>query len=115
MTIKTNDRTYKFSRTCLECGERFDTNVAAAKNCSTACRKAFNNRRALRGAEMYDLMMKYRFDRKAASQDKTWSQLCDLATQARASDRNLRDGRISWDTTAQDDLPLGYSSAGDGR
>jgi len=113
--ITANDRTYKFCKTCVECGERFDTNVRAAKACTTACRKAFNNRRALRGAEMYDLMMKYRYDRKAASQDGTWSQLCALATAARASDHTLRAGRISWDVDAQSQLPMGYSSAGDGR
>jgi hypothetical protein len=115
MTLSNEAKTYKFSRTCSDCGLVFETNVRAAKVCSTACRKAFNNRRALRGAEMYDLMMKCRFDRKSAKDDATWSQLCALASAYRAADKEQRDGRVSWDQNAQADLPMGYSNAGDGR
>lgn len=64
MTVQTNEKTvtYKFrNRECKECGCRFDTNVADAKNCSVSCRKAWNNRKAVRGAELYDFVMLRRF------------------------------------------------------
>ena len=34
------------------------------KFCSQSCRKSFNNRRATRGALLYDLCMKWRKDRE---------------------------------------------------
>ena len=53
-------------RTCQECGTKYVATKASSKFCSTPCRKTFNNRRAQRGALMYDAFMALRYDRKAA-------------------------------------------------
>ena len=54
------------SRTCQECGDKYVSKKASSKFCSTSCRKTFNNRRAQRGALLYDAFMALRYDRKAA-------------------------------------------------
>ena len=116
--LMTNEaRTYKFSKVCNECQDTFQTNVRAAKACSTECRKAYNNRRAVRGAELYDLVMKMRFDRKAAAADGTWTHICALASAYNDADKcaNEGKGRKSWDKNAHLDLPMAYSKEGDKR
>jgi len=55
-------------RTCQECGERYVAKKASSRFCSTSCRKTFNNRRALRGALLYDAFMAMRYDRAAAKE-----------------------------------------------
>jgi predicted nucleic acid-binding Zn ribbon protein len=110
-----NAPTYAFHRDCIECGTRFGTNVRAAKSCSTACRKAFNNRRMIRGAELYDLMMAHRFDRTSGLADEQRAAVYRLISVYRDADKALRGGRPSWDKQCLDQLPLGYSTAGDNR
>lgn len=84
-------------RPCRECGgplpagSRFD-----ALFCSAPCRKAFNNRRAMRGAEMHDLVMEMRFNRDAAKAEGAWSALCAMASAYRDEDKTQRAGRQSW-------------------
>ena len=51
---------------CQECGEPFTAKKHHAKFCSTSCRKTWNNRRAMRGAQLYDAVMAMRYDRKKA-------------------------------------------------
>lgn len=45
------------NRNCVECGRPFKTRRYNAEHCGGACRRVFNNRRALRGAVLYDLTM----------------------------------------------------------
>lgn len=83
---------------CLNCGVEFESARARGTvfACSTACRKEFNNRRAIRGAEFYDLFMTIRYDRETATKRATWSKLCALAAHCRAEDERARAGRRSW-------------------
>ena len=116
MTIQTNEaKTYKFSRTCIECGTKFQTNVRTAKACSTECRKGFNNRRMQRGAELYDLLMASRFDRNSGIADEQRAAMYRLISAYRDADKALRDGRPSWDKDCLDQLPCAYSTEGDRR
>lgn len=45
------------NRECKECGKGFQTRQYNADFCGAACRRVFNNRRATRGATLYDLVM----------------------------------------------------------
>ncbi len=85
------------SHSCLECGEGFDLDARFnAEFCGDSCRKAFNNRRATRGAVIYDLFMALRYERKLASKLKVWKLLCRLAMDFRKEDHEQRDSRKSW-------------------
>ena len=55
-------------RTCQECGVNYVAKKTSSKFCSTGCRKIFNNRRAQRGALLYDAFMSLRYDRAAAKE-----------------------------------------------
>jgi ribosomal protein L2 len=54
----------------------------------------FNNRRAKRGAELYDFLMSKRFDR--ATEAECRGIIDSLASGYRESDKYLRAGRKSW-------------------
>lgn len=84
------------TRICSECGCEFTTATAHGDFCSSPCRKSFNNRRALRGAELYDLFMALRYERELAAKLKVWKVICRLAAGYRADDIAERDGRKSW-------------------
>lgn len=81
---------------CLECGGPCESTAANAEFCTTACRKAWNNRRAMRGAEIYDLLMVLRFDRHRAQHLKVWTLMCRMVALFREDDWNARAGRRSW-------------------
>lgn len=81
---------------CLECGGNVITTAANAEFCSTPCRKAWNNRRAMRGAELYDLVMVWRFDRSRSKALRIWTLLCRMAMLFREDDMHQRAGRRSW-------------------
>lgn len=85
-----------FRRNCLECGQSFAASVSGAEFCGPGCRMVFNNRRAKRGAELYDLFMALRHDRATATLFKVWRLLNRLAAIFRDEDRRERDGRPSW-------------------
>jgi hypothetical protein len=87
-------RTYR--RTCVECGTPYGAAQAHGEFCGPACRKAFNNRRQLRGAELYDLVMAWRCERTLAASMKVLRAICRLAADFRAADRRERPGRRSW-------------------
>ena len=113
-------KTYKFSRDCAECGEKFLTNRREAEFCpgnKDKCRKTYNNRRYLRGAELYDILMTCRFDRDFAAKEglQLSSIMSNLAQHYRNADKAYRNGRKSWDKYAHTRLPLAYSDAGDNR
>jgi hypothetical protein len=116
MTIRSNEtKTYKFSPACIECGVTFQTNVKTAKACSTECRKAFNNRRMQRGAELYDLMMAHRFDRHNPDAAEQRAAMYRMISVYRDADNALRAGRPSWDKDCLEQLPLAFSTEGDKR
>lgn len=81
---------------CDECGEAFVSSRPHAEFCCNHCRRTFNNRRALRGAELYDLLMALRYDRETAKTLKVWRAFCRLAAMFRAEDKADREGRKSW-------------------
>lgn len=81
---------------CLECGAEFTPGAAHGDLCSTAHRKDWNNRRATRGATVFDLLMALRFERTLAKKLKVWTLLCRLAFEYRQEDIRLRAGRKSW-------------------
>jgi hypothetical protein len=78
---------------CLECGAE---SVAKGSFCGTRCRMAFNNRRLQRGAELYDLYMAHRFERKTARQLGLFQAINRLASNWRQEDIAMRAGRKSW-------------------
>ncbi|WP_426221300.1 hypothetical protein [Methylobacterium sp. NFXW15] len=90
-----------FRRTCLECGQPFGSGVREAEFCGPPCRMVFNNRRAKRGAELYDLFMALRHDRRTATALKVWRLLNRCAAIFREEDRRERAGRRSWRDPAE--------------
>jgi hypothetical protein len=112
--ISNEAKTYKFTHECRECGEKFTSNRAEAESCSTVCRKAYNNRRAVRGAILYDIMMCKRFGRKDMKLgEKEARKLIDNLTSAyRRADKHYRKGRKSWDPLAFERLPIAFDEKG---
>lgn len=104
-------------KTCKECGHPYSYQKGSKLFCSHECGVAFNNRRLERGAEMYDLVMSMRFERKTAKQNELWTTVCRLASAYRDADKTKRDGRQSWKKIdkALGDIPNGYGLEGDGR
>lgn len=84
------------ARACRECGRVFEVERRPSREfCSASCRRAFNNRKMQRGAELYDLLMAWRYDRAAASAAGVLRLLCRAAAIFKAKDD--RAGRRSWD------------------
>lgn len=83
--------------TCLECGDPLarhagDTRRSDTSFCCGACRKTFNNRRAMRGAELYDLYMAHRFDHRVATDLGVMQAINRLASFYRQEDQRSRNG-----------------------
>lgn len=89
-------RPARYQRTCEECGTPYGSSEAHSQFCGTQCRRDFNNRRATRGAELYDLFMELRFNRKGAQKMGVWRLLCRMAMHFRDEDHQARAGRKSW-------------------
>ena len=89
-------------RHCRECGQTFNATRTDADFCSTKCRRDWNNRRQQRGAEMYDVFMFMRHERKATEGLKEthdvslWTIAAQLASEWKAEDDKERDGRRSY-------------------
>lgn len=84
-------------RTCCECGTVYAPGRAHESFfCSSDCRQAWNNRRAKRGAELYDLFMALRYERGLSQVLGLWSLICRMAQAWRDEDVAKRDGRKSW-------------------
>lgn len=83
-------------RTCLECGAPYASSVATAEFCCSACRSRWNNRRLVRGSELYDLVMALRWDRPLAKALHAFTLLSRAAAAFRAEDVDERSGRRSW-------------------
>ena len=78
-------------RKCQECGTEFVAKKASAKFCCTKCRKDFNNRRAVRGAMLYDAFMSMRYDRKRAKQQGLdYTFLCRIGEMFNAMDEGRK-------------------------
>lgn len=86
----------RFASNCLECGARFHHDRRDAEFCSRPCIQAWNNRRAVRGAEMYDLFMALRFQRELATEMQLRTVMTQLASAFREDDLKKRAGRRSW-------------------
>ena len=105
-------------RECVECGGEIKADARReAEFCCTPCRQSFNNRRAMRGAELYDLFMSQRFDRAKAGEKGAWSVMCGLASAYRNADRAKRAGRRSWRKldAALGNVPFSFGDQGDRR
>ncbi|CAM5767063.1 hypothetical protein [Bosea minatitlanensis] len=102
---------------CLECGEPFQSVEAHAEFCCAAHRKAWNNRRMVRGAQLYDLWMMVRYERGLARLKGLRNLMSNLSRAYRDADRSLRNGRRSWRrcSDALGAIPMAYGSEGDGR
>lgn len=81
---------------CRECGSALTGTHKRKTFCSTECRRAFNNRRQQRGAQMYDFFMDLRYNRDEAKRDKIWGVMCRVAETYRDEDIARRGGRESW-------------------
>ena len=84
----------RLNATCLDCGEGFHRAGDHGTFCSAKCRGAWNNRRLQRGAEIYDLLMTLRYERRSAK--GIFTALCRAAAAFRAADHAERAGRASW-------------------
>lgn len=85
--------------TCRECGAALAAPSGAGrppKYCDRACRVAFDRRRETRGAELYDLFMALRFQRKAARARGVWTLICRLAMHWHDKDEAERQGCRSY-------------------
>lgn len=81
-------------RACQECQNEFSPSRYTSKFCSVKCRKEFNNRRAMRGAILYDAFMGHRYDRKAAADaGMDWKFICRIGEMFHAQDE--AEGRVS--------------------
>lgn len=83
------------AKRCCECGAGFRSIRADAEFCGTPCRKAYNNRRAVRGAQIYDVLMNARDSRTAEFKCETTEKeagkvLWELARQFREEDAQKR-------------------------
>lgn len=98
------------ARDCLECGGPIARTAGVKKEfCCAACRKSFGNRRAMRGALIYDLFMATRYEREKAAKLDLWTMLCRAGLQFRQEDDRRRNGRRSWrapEEVVQENLPL---------
>lgn len=80
---------------CKECGKSFEPRQWDSEFCCTGCRRNFNNRRAVRGAMLYDVVMLQAFDPDLAERMGLTGSVQDLAYKFREED--LADGRPrSW-------------------
>jgi hypothetical protein len=78
---------------CLECG---GPGSAFGDFCCAACRKSWNNRRMVRGAELYDLFMALRYERRTAYPMGLFGIISRAAAMFRREDLAERAGRKSW-------------------
>jgi hypothetical protein len=85
-----------YRRVCLECGDAFESLRTFGGFCCPAHRADFNNRRMKRGAELYDLVMAWRYQRALDRLLGLRKLVCRMAQAFRDEDWRDRDGRRSW-------------------
>jgi hypothetical protein len=85
---------------CRECGKPLAPRKARSgqppEYCDKVCRAKFNNRRSMRGAELYDYFMAVRYQRKTHA--VAMSIMSQMASHWKEADERDRDGRPSWVT-----------------
>jgi hypothetical protein len=86
---------------CRECGAVFRVKRETREFCRTACRQAFNNRKATNGGSIYDLAMAWRFDRANFRASGGFTLLSRMLANFHADDKQARGGRRSWDSAAR--------------
>lgn len=93
--------------TCLECSGPFESRQYSASFCSDACKRTFNNRRAKRGAILYDLVMIEACDPKAFETNKLETRVEELIARWREEDTAAKRSRtwkrphdVMYDTAA---------------
>ncbi len=84
-------------RCCNECGSEYEAQRSTSKFCTANCRKLFNNRRAVRGAQLYDLVMAHRFERDRAQKAGVLKLMWRMCSMFWEEDKEQRAGRRSWD------------------
>jgi hypothetical protein len=86
---------------CRECGATVFAARSTREFCDAACRRAFHNRKAIRGAVAYDFLMAWRVNREAFEAAGGRTLLTRLVAAFRAEDERDRGGRQSWDDLAK--------------
>lgn len=81
---------------CQECGVALNRPQIERLFCSPSCRMEFNNRRARRGAEIYDLFRALRRERSEAKRLNMWTLICQLELKWQQEDDAKRPGRRSY-------------------
>ena len=72
---------------CIECTKEFEHATYRASFCGGKCRRDFNNRRATRGAILYDLTMLRGIEDEAAVRSDMDKRITGLIASWRAEDR----------------------------
>ncbi len=89
------------THTCRECGIAYTPRTGRGRPnvvfCSRPCSVKHMNRRASRGALIYDLFAVMRYDRENAKRLGVWATMCRVMQEMREQDIAERDGRQSWD------------------
>ena len=92
---------------CKECGGDFDSRQYNASFCSDGCKRTFNNRRAKRGAILYDLLMIEAFDPDAFKKHKLQNRREEMLQRWRGEDDEAnrkrswkRPNEVMYDTAA---------------
>lgn len=93
--------------TCMECNGTFDSRQYNASFCGDGCKRTFNNRRAKRGAILYDLLMIEAFDPKAFEANKLKDRRAELLARWHEEDEAAnrkrswkRPNEVMYDTAA---------------
>lgn len=79
-----------YAKQCHECGGAYQSRQYSSEFCGTPCRRKFNNRRATRGAALYDLVMIERHDRDAFTRSRLEGRLEKLISKWDAQDAKRR-------------------------
>lgn len=83
-------------RHCKECGGQFKSRQYNAEFCGTECRRTFNNRRAQRGAVLYDMAMIDAFDSDTSKRFDLEARIKAALDAWKTEDAEAREGRRSW-------------------
>ncbi len=76
------------TRICFETGKPLpETAQPTVRFIDADARQAWNNRRKVRGAQLYDMFMAYRYQRGVGKTLKLFSLMCKVAAEWRAEDK----------------------------
>ena len=83
---------------CRECGCEISRRRSTKEFCEIDCRRSFNNRKAARGAQLYDLVMALRLDRGAAAEHGIFSLICRMVRQF--ANEDAKADRQTWNISS---------------